>query len=157
MRTCGPRPGKAAGSKSSVDPDDLWGCPICCRWDQYLPLGSEDWVVCHRHRTKFMWAAGGGCWSDAEEQDPKSAEVLQHYSEVEPAYPTVPLDLAAALRRLAAAACGGHVRKAGASRKKLAADARLVQNWLAAYETTWVQRVLISDELNPLLKGAVQR
>ncbi len=144
------------------DPYRLGGCPKCCRWDNCLSLGSEDWVVCYRHRTKFMWAGGGGTWGEPEEAELRNRIILDQLTDVEPAYPAIFPDEAAAFLRLADAVCDEHFHPRDADdgkarKEQLVADAALVRRWVAFKRTTWVQRIRVSDEENPLVKGADQR
>ena len=145
-----------------LDPHYMGGCPKCCRWDEYLPLDSEDWVVCYRHHTKFNWAGGGGSWGDPDVVRLRNAAILEHFTEVEPAVPAMPRDQAAALLRMADAVCEATPQavdgeEAKVQRKQLRADADLVRRWVTANRTKWIQYIHVNDDENPLVKGADQQ
>jgi len=153
---------KKPRAESNIDPYEFGGCPKCCRWDDCVPVGSEEWVVCYQHRTKFMWAAGGGSWADAEGVEPGNPTSLERFREVEPAYPAMSPDDAAALLRLADAACNENLQPEDpdhgkAHKEQLAADAKLVRQWVAANRTTWIQYIHVNDDENRLVKGADER
>jgi len=137
--------------------DDDFGCPKCGHWDDYLPLGSEDWQVCYRHRTKFLCSAEGGTWGDPEHIQLRNAAILEHFTEVEPVYPAIPANLAAGLLRLADAVSGetGHSQETEDDDKQtLAADADLVRRWVQANRTKWVQYIHLDEGENPRAREA---
>ena len=44
------------------EPEDYWeSCPKCHRYDVFLNVRKENWVVCHRHKTK--WCIGYNLFS----------------------------------------------------------------------------------------------
>ena len=69
--------------------DATWGlCPVCKRNDGYLNVGRAQWVICHRHRVK--WLLGDGVFSSWRDDPPevheKNGDLLACYGEVSPVF-----------------------------------------------------------------------
>lgn len=80
------QPATPTHSQPEVTPLNLGGCPECCTWDSALPVGSTEWVVCHRHKTRWCWATGGGTWDLPPEVEARNEAIVSTYRDVEPAY-----------------------------------------------------------------------
>lgn len=65
--------------------DYFGGCPKCARTDGLVNVGPVQWMVCHKHRTK--WCIGYNvlsCWQyESDRQHRRNAAMLPGYREVE--------------------------------------------------------------------------
>ena len=72
------------------EPEDYWeSCPKCHRYDVFLNVRKENWVVCHRHKTK--WCIGYNLFSgwlyQTEKDWERNRALLATYQLVEPWVP----------------------------------------------------------------------
>ena len=68
------------------------GCPTCGKSDGYLNIGRDHWMVCHKHKTR--WLVGSNLfssWRDESEEDwDKNTQLMAGYAKVDPIDPVSP-------------------------------------------------------------------
>ena len=75
-----------------IEDDAYFGvCPFCKQSDGILNVGSDHWIVCHKHRLRWCWGSNLiDDWRFEDEETWKyNWELIGKYVECKPYHPVI--------------------------------------------------------------------